>query len=354
MHSLKDYHYDLPEDLIALKPAAQRDRSRLLAVSRAQKTFSHREFYEIPDFLSPGDVLVINDTRVIRARLMGKKETGGKVEALIVNYPEAVRTAFQSGDLTFQCMVKASKKPGVGTWIFFENGLKARVEKHGENGVCDLVFPGAADLETIERAGRVPLPPYIESRREKDDGVDHPSAYQTIYASKKGAVAAPTAGLHFSTDIFKRLNSRGVKIAPVTLHVGHGTFLPVRARDIRKHRMHPEWSHIPDASADVINHARENGGRIVSVGTTCVRTLEHAAGADGKIRPGSAKCDLFIYPGHRFKAVDALVTNFHLPESTLLMLVSAFAGRDLILSAYQAAIDERYRFYSYGDAMYIE
>ena len=354
LYLLKEYHYDLPKDLIAAKPASKRDQSRLLVLDRAQKKTFHHKMSDIPDFLSAGDALVINNTKVIPGRLVGKKETGGKVEALIVDYPTAVGKKSENGSITFKCMVKASKKLAQGSAVFFENGLRATVKDH-DDGIYSLVFSGVDDVEkSIEQTGRTPLPPYIVRRKDPSDDFDDKAAYQTIYASEKGAIAAPTAGLHFSEEIFARLESRGVEVVPITLHVGHGTFLPVRVDDIRHHKMHSEVYNISESAARSINRVKRNGGRVVAVGTTCARTLEHSRDARGRIVPGSGECDLFIYPGYSFKAVDALITNFHLPESTLLMLVSAFADREMIFSAYQTAMDAKYRFYSYGDAMYIK
>ncbi len=357
MHLLKDYRYNLPEDLIALKPAPQRDQSRLLVLNRAKKRISHHIFCEIADFFFPGDALIINDTEVVPGRLVGRKETGGRVEALIVDYPKAALKKPGDGKIIFRCMVKASKRLARGAYIFFENGLKAKVKDYND-GIYSLLFSGVDDFdELFEKIGKTPLPPYIKNIRRKANGADDfddRAAYQTIYASKKGAIAAPTAGLHFSSEVFERLELKGVEIVSITLHVGQGTFLPVRASDIRKHRMQTEIFDIPCEAAMAINRAKQDGRRIVAVGTTCARALEYSAGEAGKIVPGFGECDLFIYPGHRFKAVDAMITNFHLPESTLLMLVSAFAGREMIFSAYKEAIEKKYRFYSYGDAMYIE
>jgi len=354
LYLLKQYHYDLPKDLIAVKPASERDQSRLLVLDRAEKKTSHHKMSDIPDFLSAKDALVINNTEVIPGRLAGKKETGGKVEALIVDYPTAVREKSNNGSITFKCMVKASKKLAQGSAVFFQSGLTATVKDY-DDGIYSLVFSGVDDVEkTIEQTGQIPLPPYIVKGKDPSDDFDDKAAYQTIYASKKGAIAAPTAGLHFSKAIFDRLESRGVEVVPITLHVGHGTFLPVRVDDIRDHKMHSEVYDISESAARSINRVKENGGRVVAVGTTCARTLENSSDEHGKIVPGSGNCDLFIYPGYKFKAVDALITNFHLPESTLLMLVSAFADREMIFSAYQTAMDAKYRFYSYGDAMYIK
>jgi S-adenosylmethionine:tRNA ribosyltransferase-isomerase len=353
MYSLKDYHYHLPEDLIAQHPVDQRDRSRLLCLNRQTGEISHHRFMEIGDFLQPGDVLVINDTAVIPARLEGRKETGGKVEVLIADYYGGLESVRQSGDFVCQCLIKASKRPAVGLRLYFKEDLTAEV-LDSSNGTHTLRFSSGDDFEEVlDRIGKVPLPPYI--KRNTGDAVSHNDikSYQTVYASHKGAIAAPTAGLHFTRKLLDQLAAKGIKIVPLTLHVGFGTFLPVRADDIRRHSMHSETFTISDESAAIIKAARTGEKKIIAVGTTCVRTLEYASDDRGGVASGSGSCDLFIYPGYEFKAIDAMITNFHLPQSTLLMLVSAFAGRQKILNAYQEAIDRKYRFYSYGDAMLI-
>ena len=349
VYSLQDYDYDLPEDLIAQNPAEQRDHSRLLVLNREDGSISHRYFYELPELLKPSDVLVINNTEVIPARLYGKKQSGGNVEILILNYGS---TAQKESDrsLICRCLLKASKRTKPGTKIFLDEEMSAEVLSYHE-GFCDLKFYCSKDFETLlYRIGKIPLPPYIR----RDSNSDDRQTYQTVYAEQKGAIAAPTAGLHFTQAILDKLKSEAILIVPITLHVGYGTFLPVRVSDIREHKMHAEYFSVSETSAHAINHAKQNGQRIIAVGTTCVRTLEYASDSDGRIRHGAGECDLFIYPGYRFKAADAMITNFHLPQSTLLMLVSAFAGREKILNAYQEAISAKYRFYSYGDAMLIE
>jgi S-adenosylmethionine:tRNA ribosyltransferase-isomerase len=348
MYSLADYDYELPPRLIAQKPAERRDHSRLLKLDRAVGAVSHHRFDALARFLSAGDVLVVNDTAVIKARLLGRKESGGRVEVFLLDYAGASRER-GSGRFACECLVKSSKPSRVGTRLFFDTGMSATIIGAGD-GTCRVEFSGDGDFEAaLERIGHVPLPPYIR----RDDAPADRTAYQTVYAAERGAVAAPTAGLHFTHELLKGLEGRGVVIAPVTLHVGYGTFAPVRTEDIRAHRMHPERFRIPAATAAAVHAARSSGKRIIAVGTTTVRTLEFAAGADGKVAAGSGWCDLFIYPGFRFKAVDAMITNFHLPKSTLLMMVAAFAGRENILNAYREAVSERYRFYSYGDAMMI-
>ena len=349
MLSLNDYNYDLPEKLIAQKPVKKRDRSKLLLLNRKTGELSHHEFSEIYKYLLPGDILIINNTEVIPGRLLGRKETGGKAEVLILDYAGGKAG---SGKFTSECLINASKHTKAGTFIFFGNGLKAEVTGFFD-GVYSLKFYCSSDFESLlYKMGKIPLPPYIK-RNENDSSFNDKTAYQTVYAREKGAVAAPTAGLHFTKELIEKLKLRGVEIAVITLHVGYGTFLPVRSSDIRDHRMHSERFFIPESTADIINRARKEGRRIIAVGTTCVRTLEFASDKNGVVNSGNGTCNLFIYPGYTFKVIDAMITNFHLPKSTLLMLVSAFAGRENILNAYKKAIKNKYRFYSYGDAMLI-
>ena len=349
MFSLADYDYDLADELIAQAPGARRDHSRLLRLERFTGKVSHHRFDGIARSFSTGDVLVVNDTAVVKARLLGRKETGGRVEVFLLDYAGGSR----SGDpcrFTCECLVKSSKPSRAGTRFVFDAGLSGTVVAAGD-GTCRVEFSGDEDFDALlDRVGHVPLPPYI---RRADAPTDR-SAYQTVYAAVRGAVAAPTAGLHFTPELLDGLRAMGVAMAPITLHVGYGTFAPVRAADIREHRMHAERFSIPAETAAAVHAARTNGKRVVAVGTTVVRTLEFATDPQGRTAAGSGACDLFIHPGFRFKAVDAMITNFHLPKSTLLMLVSAFAGRENILNAYREAVRERYRFYSYGDAMLIE
>jgi S-adenosylmethionine:tRNA ribosyltransferase-isomerase len=343
VYRLDQYHYELPQNLIAQQPADRRDRSRLLQLQRASGTVTHGRFADLAELLLPGDVLVLNNTRVVPGRLAGRKESGGKVEALILDFAQGLARN------RFECMIRASKRPKPGSCLLFGDGLQARVESLGDTTAV-LSFSGPVPLEqALESIGRVPLPPYI---RRRDTERDHQN-YQTVYAQHNGAIAAPTAGLHFTRELLQRLAEKGVAVVYLTLHVGYGTFVPVRVPDIRQHRMHAEWFSLSQEAAETIAHAKQNGGRIIAVGTTCVRTLEYCAPRPGKIEARSGMCDLFIYPGHRFNIVDALLTNFHLPQSTLLMLVSAFAGRENVLNAYAQAVKEKYRFYSYGDAMII-
>ncbi len=343
MYRLDDYDYKLPPELIAQEPADRRDQCRLLSLERRTGRVVHGVFEDLTRLLAPGDVLVVNDTRVIAGRLYGRKETGGRVEVLILDYPRGRASGI------FQCLVRASKRPRIGSRLYFDKGLEAQVLE-ADTDTLRLHFTGVEDLEeTLEKIGSMPLPPYIRRRQRRQDRQD----YQTVYARNKGAIAAPTAGLHFTPAMLEKLRRRQVEIVPLTLHVGYGTFVPVRVEDIRRHRMHAEWYELSRRSAERIDSARRAGSRVVAVGTTCVRTLEYCATSGGSLQPGKGACDLFIYPGYAFKIVDAMVTNFHLPRSTLLMLVAAFAGRKQVLEAYDQAVAAGYRFYSYGDAMFI-
>jgi S-adenosylmethionine:tRNA ribosyltransferase-isomerase len=341
---LSDFDYELPASRIAQAPLERRDDSRLMLMERASGRCRHHQFRELVDLLDPGDVLVLNDTRVLPARLLGRKESGGKVELLLL---EKSGTGWRS-------LIQASRKPAAGSRLHFAEGLQARLlGRDGDEWTVEFEAPAADPEELLLRLGRMPLPPYIKRPEQSRTPVDDVERYQTVYARRPGAVAAPTAGLHFSDELLSSLQARGVGLQYLTLHVGLGTFLPVRAERIEEHRMHDEWYELPDATAAAIAAARESGGKVVAVGTTVARTLEWCSSGADLPRPGSGRCDLFIYPGYRFKAIDMLLTNFHLPCSTLLMLVSAFAGRERVLGAYAEAIAEGYRFYSYGDAMLI-
>jgi len=352
MYSLADYSYTLPEELIAQVPASARDQSRLMVLERKAQRTSHHIFEDIVHLLAPGDLLAINNTRVVPARLVGTKETGGRVEALLLSYPEH-RGAEHKDKLTCECLVKSSKRPRTGSRFYFDGGLEASV-LDGRNGVYRLEFRLDGDFDAvIDQTGLIPLPPYVKRDETTPPPCDDRKRYQTVYAAKKGAVAAPTAGLHFTRGLLNELSAMGVEIVSITLHVGYGTFLPVRAADIREHEIHTEAYEITEGAAGAINRARDEERRIVAVGTTTVRVLEFAADTKGRVQAGSGDCDLFIYPGFKFNVIDALLTNFHLPGSTLLMLVTAFAGRDFVKGAYEEAIRRRYRFYSYGDAMLI-
>ncbi len=354
MFRLSDYNYNLPEQLIAQVPVKKRDQSRLMTVDRETGAWHHSQFQQVCDEFRSGDVLVINNTKVMPVRLFGKKASGGKVELLILEYADLADTRSGPGKQSARCLIKASKQCRAGTMLYFINGLSAKVHSF-EDGVYTVDFSSGSGLEeALDQSGFMPLPPYIKRTPDRPPPCDDRQAYQTVYASEKGAIAAPTAGLHFTRDLLSAIADKGVDIAEITLHVGYGTFLPVRVTDIRDHRMHTEIYHIPEQAADSVNLARNEGRRVIAVGTTSVRTLEYAARENGIIQPGSGACDLFIYPGFQFSIVDAMITNFHLPESTLLMLVSAFAGRKRMLKAYQEAVRQEYRFFSYGDAMMIK
>jgi S-adenosylmethionine:tRNA ribosyltransferase-isomerase len=353
VYALDDYDYELSEDRIAQKPCEHRDRSRLLHLDRGSGDISHRLFRDLSSLLRSGDVLVVNNTKVIPGRLLGHKDTGGKAEVLILNYAEGQAGRKSAAEFICACLIKSSKKPRTGSMVFFDHGLCAEVLGQSEDRYA-VKFTCENDFDQIlYQVGKVPLPPYI--RRDSGTGIcEDDTAYQTIYASVKGAIAAPTAGFHFSAELMTQLQDMGIAVVRITLHVGYGTFIPVRVSDIRNHRMHSETYAITRQAAELVNDARACGGRIVAVGTTSVRTLEFSASENGRVMAGAGPCNLFIYPGYQFKAVDAMITNFHLPRSTLLMLVSAFAGRNTVLNAYRAAIQKGYRFYSYGDAMLID
>ena len=353
MYALSDYNYELPSELIAQKPVDPRDQSNLLVMNRKTGDLSHHRFNMLDAFLSAGDTLVINNTAVVPGRLVGRKDTGGRVEVLICSFNGNAKPETRKQGLTYECLVKAAKPSKPGSCFYFDEGLKAEVIER-RKGTYFIQFCTEADFSTLlERVGKIPLPPYIRRSAELEPPCDDRVSYQTVYASEKGAIAAPTAGLHFTPELLEKLKAKGIFIASITLHIGYGTFLPVRSQDIRFHRMHSEAYAISRQAADMINSARAAGHRVVAVGTTSVRTLEYASDSSGTVRAGNGWCDLFIYPGYRFKAVDALITNFHLPQSTLLMLVSAFGGRENVLKAYREAIERQYRFYSYGDAMLI-
>ncbi|MGQ0751824.1 MAG: tRNA preQ1(34) S-adenosylmethionine ribosyltransferase-isomerase QueA [Betaproteobacteria bacterium] len=337
---LDDFDYDLPRELIAQAPAAERRASRLLHLDGVTGAVVDRNFRDIVELVAPGDVMVLNNTRVIKARLVGRKKTGGQVEVLI----ERVL----SGD-TALAQVKASHPPREGSTLLLADALEAVVTAR-EGGFFRLRLRDCADVfALLERHGSVPLPPYIEHAPAAEDE----ARYQTVYAREPGAVAAPTAGLHFDRETLDALRGRGVRLTWITLHVAAGTFQPVRVQNIEEHRMHAEWYQVPQAAVDAIAAAREEGGRVIAVGTTALRALETAA-ATGQLGAGYGETRLFIVPGYRFRVVERLLTNFHLPKSTLLMLVSAFGGMDNIRMAYRHAVGQRYRFFSYGDAMLIE
>ncbi|MBE6929334.1 MAG: tRNA preQ1(34) S-adenosylmethionine ribosyltransferase-isomerase QueA [Ruminococcaceae bacterium] len=336
-----DFYYDLPQELIAQTPLERRDGSRMMTLSRETGKVEHRHFFDLPSMLRPGDCLVLNDSRVIPARLLGvHAQKGSAVEVLLLR---------DEGDGLWDCITRPGKRTRVGDELSFGDGkLTATVESVDENGNRHVRFHyDGIFLEIIEDLGRMPLPPYITEQ------LDDPSRYQTVYARNPGSAAAPTAGLHFTPELLASLEAMGVSIARVTLHVGLGTFRPVKADVIEEHHMHAEYYEVSQETADLINRCRAAGGRIISVGTTSTRTLESVALDDGTIPAKTGWTDIFIYPGYRFKAIDGLITNFHLPESTLIMLVSAFAGYDETMAAYREAVAERYRFFSFGDCMFI-
>ena len=338
---VKDFYYDLPEELIAQTPLERRDASRLLTLDKRTGETGHGHFYDLPRLLRPGDCLVMNDSRVLPARLLGRREpTGGAAEVLLL---------VDRGDQVWECLVRPGRKVKPGTRLSFgEGALTAEVLEtlEGGNRLIRFDYEGIF-LETLERLGKMPLPPYIKEE------LNDPERYQTVYSRQVGSAAAPTAGLHFTRELLDQIQAMGVSLCYVTLHVGLGTFRPVKEDEITDHEMHAEYCMIPQETADIINRTKQTGGRVVCVGTTSCRTIESWAGEDGTLKASAGWTDIFIYPGYRFKVLDALVTNFHLPESTLVMLVSALAGREHILAAYGEAVRERYRFFSFGDAMFI-
>ncbi|WP_020588183.1 tRNA preQ1(34) S-adenosylmethionine ribosyltransferase-isomerase QueA [Desulfobacter curvatus] len=363
MYNLFDYAYNLPESLIAQTPCEHRSLSRLMHLERKHHGINHRRFLDIADLLRPGDLLVVNDTRVVPARLLGHKPTGGRVEVLIIDYAAGMKHLTETGRFQCDCLIRASRRPEPGTVLELGQGIKATVIEHRDRISVVCFDGGTAFLSRLKKAGKMPLPPYIKRDQNSGQGKGASAQmdeqrdrqdYQTVYANAEGAVAAPTAGLHFTNDLLATLFAKGVEVARITLHVGYGTFVPVRVTDIRDHQIHSEYFIVDEQTAEKINRARRDGRRVIAVGTTSVRTLEFCANDDGIISAGQGRCDLFIYPGYRFKCVDAMITNFHLPESTLLMLISAFYDRERILDAYKVAVAEKYRFFSYGDAMFIE
>ena len=336
----RDFWYNLPEELIAQTPLQQRDASRLLVLDKKTGETAHRHFFDITQYLRLGDCLVMNDSRVLPARLLGHRPTGGAVELLLLK---------DLGDNTWECLAKPGRKLQEGQEVIFGNGeLRAVVREVKEDGnrIVEFFYKGIF-LEVLESLGKMPLPPYIKAELQDQE------RYQTVYSREVGSAAAPTAGLHFTQELLDKIREMGIKTAFVTLHVGLGTFRPVKADEISEHHMHSELCMVSDETAAVLNETKQNGGRVICVGTTSCRTLESLVNEDGTFSAKSKWTDIFIYPGYRFKAMDGLITNFHLPESTLVMLVSAFAGRENVLCAYEEAVRERYRFFSFGDAMYI-
>ena len=335
-----DFYYELPEELIAQTPIEKRDSSRLMVLNKEKQTIEHKVFSDIIEYLKEGDCLVINNTKVIPARLYGKKETGANIEFLLLNRIE--------GD-TWEVMVRPGRKLQIGTKVIFGDGiLEAEILEmiEGGNRKVQFKYKGIFN-EILDQIGMMPLPPYIKERLEKKE------RYQTVYAKYEGSAAAPTAGLHFTEELLKKIEEKGVNIAKVTLHVGIGTFRPVKVENIEDHKMHSEHFYIKQEDVEKINNAKKAGKRIISVGTTSCRVLETVADENGMLKETEGDTSIFIYPGYKFKCIDALITNFHLPESTLIMLVSTFAGREYIMNAYNEAVKEKYRFFSFGDAMFI-
>ena len=336
-----DFYYDLPPELIAQTPLEKRDESRLLCLDKATGEWSHHHFYELPDFLRPGDCLILNNSRVLPARLLGRRlPGGGACEVLLLQ---------DKGDKVWECLVRPGKHLREGARVSFGDGeLTAEIAEVLPDGNRLVRFNyNGIFLEVLERLGKMPLPPYIKEELQDQE------RYQTVYSKVNGSAAAPTAGLHFTPELLERIAAKGVGVGYVTLHVGLGTFRPVKEDEIEQHDMHSEYCTIPQETADLINRTKANGGRVICVGTTSCRTIESWAGEDGTMTATGGWTNIYIYPGYRFKVMDALVTNFHLPESTLIMLVSALAGREHVLAAYEEAVRERYRFFSFGDAMFI-
>ncbi len=339
---IEEFDYPLPPSLIAQYPSAQRGESRLMVLHRDHPTIEHRQFSDVLDYVQPGDLLAINNTRVLPARLIGKKETGGKCEILLI-------PSWNGAKGEWEALIKGSGKVKTGLRIQFGEGLPGEL-KEVKEGKAKICFSGPIEImEVIQRIGHVPLPPYI---KRNDEPLDR-DRYQTVFAERDGSIAAPTAGIHFTHSLLGSLRERGVNITSITLHIGVGTFAPVKVKDIEEHQMGAEWIEISKAAAREIEETKERGGRVIAVGTTTTRALESFSDSEGRIKAGRNLSSLFIYPPYRFRIIDALITNFHLPKSTLIMLVSAFAGKDLLMKAYEEAVEKKYRFYSYGDAMLI-
>lgn len=336
-----DFSFDLPEELIAQTPLQRRDASRLMLLDKSSGAIAHRHFYELPELLRESDCLIMNDSRVLPARLLGSRLSGGSVELVLLR---------DLGEGRWECLSRPGRKTKPGTELQFGDGeLRATVEEVAEGGnrIVRFHYEGIF-LEVLERLGKMPLPPYIKEELQDAE------RYQTVYSRELGSAAAPTAGLHFTDELLDRIRARGIKTGFVTLHVGLGTFRPVKEDEIEDHDMHSEFCMIPAETARLINETKAADGRVIAVGTTSCRTLESFAAEDGTVKESAGWTNIFIYPGYRFKCIDALITNFHLPESTLIMLVSALAGRENVLNAYRTAVEERYRFFSFGDAMFIE
>lgn len=340
MMKTSDFYFDLPQELIAQTPIEKRDASRLLVLNKETGEVEHKHFYDLPTFLKPGDCLVLNNSRVLPARLFGRRSGGGACEVLLL---------IDRGEKVWECLARPGKKLRTGAKISFGDGeLTAEVvgEVEGGNRLVRFDYEGIF-LETLERLGKMPLPPYIKEELEDSE------RYQTVYSKVVGSAAAPTAGLHFTEELLAKVQEMGVKVCYVTLHVGLGTFRPVKAENLDEHEMHSEYCVISQETADIINQTKREGGRVICVGTTSCRTIESWANDDGSMEAKAGWTNIFIYPGYKFKVLDCLITNFHLPESTLIMLVSALAGRENVMNAYEQAVQERYRFFSFGDAMFI-
>lgn len=341
MMKTSDFYFDLPQELIAQTPLERRDASRLLTLDKLTGKITHRHFCDLPSLLHPGDCLVLNDSRVLPARLIGHREPGGGAVEIVL--------LIDRGEKIWECLVRPGRKVRPGVRLSFGNGeLKAEVleVKEGGNRLIRFEYEGIF-LELLERLGKMPLPPYIKEELQDAE------RYQTVYSREIGSAAAPTAGLHFTKELLKQIEALGVRVCYVTLHVGLGTFRPVKVTDITDHKMHSEFCMISAETAEIINRTKREGGRVICVGTTSCRTIESWAAEDGTVKEHAGWTDIFIYPGYRFKVLDCLITNFHLPESTLIMLVSALAGREHVLEAYRQAVEEKYRFFSFGDAMFI-
>lgn len=350
---ISEYDYNLPEELIAQMPADKRDNSRMMVLNRKDRTISHKHFYDIVDLIEPNTLLVMNNTKVLPARLIGHKDTGAKIEVFLLKQNSKMQDKHEN----WEVLIKPSKRVKPDTIIKISDELSVRaIKRLEENGewLVELIFKGDNVLDVLHRNGNIPLPPYIERKIPNEDlkKLDF-ERYQTVYAKDEGSVAAPTAGLHFTKEILKKLENKGVELAYVTLNVGLGTFRPVQCENVENHKMHSETFEISEKAAEQINRAKAEGKKIVAVGTTTVRTLETAYKKFGCIKACHDHSELFIYPPYEFKVIDNLITNFHLPKSTLLMLVSALAGKDFIFEAYKEAIENKYRFFSYGDCMYI-
>lgn len=347
LFQLSAYHYELPEKLIAKYPAEKRDFSRMMVMGKDGKINAHRNFFDLPEYLNPGDLLILNDTKVLNARFYGFRETGGKVEVFFVK-------PLQNNH--WEILTKCGSKLKLNEKIYFNNHVILELKQFLENGVRICQWLDAENIYSfLEKNGEPPLPPYIVKGREKGDVSKNfdQSRYQTVYAKDYGAVAAPTAGLHFTTELLEKLKAKGVKIATILLHVGYGTFSPIKEDDIRKHQMHFEQYELTPEVADLINSTKAAGKKVIAVGTTSGRTLEACATKQNFIAPGKGETNIFIYPGFSFKIIDGMITNFHLPKSSLLVFISAFVGKDQLIAAYQKAIESDYRFYSYGDGMLI-